>query len=240
MRVAICEDQPAQAAYLRSLVVRWARDSREPLEIAAFDSAESFLFTYEADKSFSLLLLDIQMKAISGIDLAKRLRAEGSAMPIAFITGMAEHIGEGYEVAALHYLLKPVQEGKLREVLERARQLTAAEEPFVLLETEEGQARLLVRDILYAEAFSHDTAVRTAERVYSAKISIGELETALGLSGGFFRCHRSYLVGLRHIAHIGKTEITLDGGAVIPLSRRLYAAANKAFIAYFTHGEARK
>ena len=119
-RLAICDDNQTDAAYLQTLLKRWAASAGTALNMESFPSAEAFLFRYEEDRSFDLLLLDIEMGQMSGVELARKIRQENRLVQIVFITGYMEYISEGYDVEALHYLIKPVTEEKLRTVLERA------------------------------------------------------------------------------------------------------------------------
>ena len=230
--VAICEDEKAESEHFTNLVREWARFAKVSAEVSSYDSAEAFLFAYTANKSVDILLLDIQMKQLDGVTLARQLRGGGGQMQIVFITGMPDFIAAGYEVSALHYLMKPVCKEKLFAVLDKAVQLLNKTEETILLETESGQVRLFHRDIEYVEAFAHSVSIRMSENSVEARISIGDLEAKLGVA--FFRCHRSYLVGLRHVQQITKTGVVMDSGEVVPLSRRRYEAVSRAFIDYYT------
>lgn len=234
LRIAVCDDEATETEFLTTLTREWSAE-KVSAHISAFDSAEAFLFAYDADKSFDILLLDIQMKAMDGITLAKRLRTSGENMQIIFITGLSDFIAEGYEVSALHYLMKPVAKEKMFSVLDKAAALLIQAEETVLMDTEDGQVKLPVREILVAEAFAHTTNIHTKSGIVPAKLSIGELEDRLG--SDFFRCHRSYIVGLRHVRQIAKAEVILDSGQRIPLSRRRYGAINQAFIKYYKGAE---
>lgn len=231
INIAICDDAASEAAYLEQLITTWAQRKKQSVSISVYESAEAFLFTYEENKSIDILLLDIQMKKMNGISLAKRLRAEGARLQIVFVTGHTDFIAEGYEVSALHYLVKPVKEDKLHEVLSRALETLEYTEPYLLVHTTEGQARILHREIQYIEAFAHATAVHTAKNSYNVKAPISELEDSL--KDGFFRCHRSYLVGLRYIQQITRTNVILDNSKTLPLSRKSYEAVNNAFIGFY-------
>jgi len=230
IKLAICDDEQSETEYITSLVQSWATKSTLTVELYTFDSSESFLFAYDADKSFDILLLDIQMKQMDGVELAKKLRASGAQMQIVFITGFPDFIAEGYDVSALHYLMKPVSEEKLMEVLDRAVQLLGAKKTSLLLKTENGQVRAFCDDITYVEAFAHNVVVYTTSEVIEVKESISTLETAFAKD--FCRVHRSYIVGLRHIRQISKAVVILDDGTKIPLSRRRYDTLNQAFISY--------
>jgi DNA-binding LytR/AlgR family response regulator len=233
LHIAICDDEHIETEYLVKLTREWAEALKIETIISSYDSAEAFLFAYEADKCVDILLLDIHMKQLDGVALARRLRAEGGRMQIVFITGLPDFIAEGYEVSALHYLMKPVGKEKLSAVLDKALRLLNKAEEFILVETENAQMKILHRDILYIEAFAHTTAIWPADGKPAAQvpIPIGELETRLG--GGFYRVHRSYLVGLRYIRQINKNEVVMDNGCTVPLSRRRYDAVSQAFIQFY-------
>ena len=121
MRIAICDDSAQDAQFVKNMVVHWAKSRKTELHAEIFSSAESFLFHYAEDKDFDILLLDIEMGTMDGVALAKRIRKDKDAVQIVFITGLSDYISQGYEVLALHYLIKPVQEEKLFGVLERAK-----------------------------------------------------------------------------------------------------------------------
>ena len=153
-------------------------------------------------------------------------------MQIVFVTGFEDYISEGYEVSALHYLMKPVRQDKLFAVLDRAIAAMQKTERVILLPVGGEMLRLPVGQVEYVEAFSHTAAIVTDADMIHVKMSITEIEKMLG--DGFVRCHRSYLVGLKHIARLSKTEVILDNRKTLPLSRSAAASVHKAFIAYYT------
>ena len=118
--IAVCDDSEADRRYLSGQVSHWAREAGHTAEIVAFDSAESFLFRYAEKNDYDILLLDIEMGEMDGVTMAKTLRRGNDTVQIVFITGYSEYIAEGYEVDALHYLMKPVREDRLFSVLDRA------------------------------------------------------------------------------------------------------------------------
>ncbi len=231
MRIAICDDEPAQIAYLRRLVDAWAEARGVWLTVAGFASAEAFLFAYEADKGFDLLLLDIQMGGMDGVSLARELRGQGERLQLAFVTGFPDHMAEGYEVAALHYIMKPVSEAKLFSLLDRARENMTRARRSVLFDAADGVLRIYEEDIFYLEAFVHAVEVHTRQGKHAVRASIGEAQALL--SDAFIRCHRSYLVNLQAVKSITKNDVVLDNDTKVPLSRRLYGDVNQAFIRYY-------
>lgn len=232
IRVAIVDDSERDALFARELLARWARERDVEVRVEHFTSAERFLFAYGENRAWDILLLDIEMGQMDGVSLAKRIRADNSAVQIVFITGFADFVAEGYEVSALHYLMKPVQEQKLFSVLDRARDALRRAERMLMLPTAGAIERIPLSQVMYVEAFAHTVTVVTPTQSISGKLSITEAEKLLG--DGFVRAHRSYLVGLKYIARLTKNEVLLDNGTVLPLARSAADAVHKAFISYYT------
>ena len=231
-RVAIVDDSYIDAEYVQSILNAWAQRRQAGVQAQRFTSAESFLFRYAEDKQWDILLLDIEMGAIDGVSLAKKIRQDNDSVQIVFITGFADYISEGYDVAALHYLMKPVKQDKLFAVLDRAVAAIQKTEQVILLPVGGEMLRLPVSQVQYVEAFSHTVAIVTGTDTIQVKLPISEIEKMLG--DDFARCHRSYLVGLKHIARLAKIEVILDSGKALPLSRSAVATVHKAFISYYT------
>ena len=229
--IAICDDEQNQIQYIKDIVSAWAETSGHFPAFAEFPSAEAFLFDYAENRNYDILLLDIEMAKMNGIDLAKKVREGNNRVQIVFITGYPDFMSEGFEVAALHYLMKPVKKEKLFSVLDRAVENLGHKEESLVLETENGVLRVNFSEIMLAEAKGHDTVLTLTSGNETAKIGINDLEKKLDTS--FVRSHRSYLVGLRHITRITKTDVILDNGDLIPLSRRMYAEVNQKFIDFY-------
>ena len=231
-RVAIVDDSTTDAEFVQGILKSWADLRQANIRAEVFPSAESFLFRYAEDKDWDILLLDIEMGAMDGVTLAKKVRQDNVSVQMVFITGFADYISEGYEVAALHYLMKPVKQDKLFAVLDRAVIAMQKTERVILLPVGGEMLRLPISQVQYVEAFSHIVAIVTGTDTIQVKMPISEIEKMLG--EGFVRCHRSYLVGLKYIARLSKTEVILDSGKALPLSRGAAATVHKAFISYYT------
>ena len=231
-RVAIVDDSKTDAEFVQGILNSWAEQRLANIQAEVFPSAEAFLFRYAEDKNWDILLLDIEMGAMDGVTMAKRVRQENQSVQIVFITGFADYISEGYEVSALHYLMKPVKQEKMFAVLDRAVAAMQKTERVILLPADGEMLRLPVGQVQYMEAFSHTVAIVTGTETIQVKMPISEVEKILG--DGFIRCHRSYLVGLKHIARLSKTEVVLDNGKSLPISRSAAASVHKAFISYYT------
>ena len=231
-RIAIVDDSKTDADFVQNILNNWADLRRAKIQAEVFSSAEAFLFQYAEDKDWDILLLDIEMGNMDGVTLAKRIRQANDSVQIIFVTGFADYISEGYEVAALHYLMKPVKQDKLFVVLDRAVATLQKTERVILLPVGGEMLRLPVSQVQYVEAFSHTVALITETDTIQVKKPISEVEKLLG--DGFVRCHRSYLVGLKHIGRLSKTGVILDSGKSLPLSRGAAPLVHKAFVSYYS------
>ena len=240
VKIAICDDERAELDYLSIAARKWARENGIQVTVSAFLDAVEFLADQKNIDS-DILLLDIQMPGMSGVELAGKIRGEykNETVQIIFVTGFSDYISFGYEVEALHYLMKPVKEDKLFEVLSRAlKKLGKIEKTIILASVDGGNVPIKISDIMYVESFEHCSELNVAQKDKKAKIAvrvpINEIERSLGeISGDFIKCHRSYIVGLKHVKKITKTDIVLDDGSAVPVSRRLYNEVNQAMIKFF-------
>lgn len=245
MKVAICEDDPTQAKNVRRMVAEWGETRGQKVIFFPYAGSEAFLTDWMECMDFDLLLLDIDLGGgMNGMELARYIRQRDQGIAIIFITGLSEYMNQGYDVQALHFLVKPVKEDRLRDVLDRAAAAAAEKtEEFLFLETESQAERISVSRILYGEAFSHTVALYLTPEKAGGEISCREAKLCLGdleerLPGpAFFRCHRSYLVHLPYIRKIEKTQTLLEHGISVPVSRGKRAELYRAFLKYHREEE---
>ncbi|MBQ9120758.1 MAG: response regulator transcription factor [Clostridia bacterium] len=230
LRVGICDDEPIQTEYVASIVHGWADVRGNRVETVAFSSAEAFLFEYAEDRSYDILFLDIEMDKMNGIELAKRIRTENEDVQIVFVTGYPDFIGEGYEVSALHYLMKPVGREKLYAVLDRAAAAREKGRRYLLLPDGKKLFRVAAEDLVYGESDGHYVLLHTEQDTHRLRMTVPELDHHLG--EGFCRISRSFVVGLPHVRRIGKTGVVLDNGTELPLGRGMYDEVSQAFVKY--------
>ena len=226
-RVAICDDSPADAQFVGQILDSWARQRGVTLEARTFASAEAFLFCYAEDKNWDILLLDIEMGAMDGVTMAKRVRRDNEAVQIVFITGYSDYIAEGYEVAALHYLMKPVNREKLLTVLDRAIEKRKQEERCLNLEVYGELVRLPFYEIRYLDVHQNYVTVH-AKAYYTVKRTLGDFEKEL--DDRFCRVGRAMILNLKYIQRVTKTEVRLSDGTILPLPRGAYEPLNRAII----------
>lgn len=228
-RVAIVDDSNIDAEYVQNVLEAWAQDRQVGVQVQRFASAENFLFHYADDKAWDILLLDIEMGAMDGVTMAKRVRQDNEAVQIVFITGYSDYIAEGYEVAALHYLMKPVNGDKLFVVLDRALEKRKQEERCLNLESYGEMVRIPFYEIRYLDVNANYVTVH-AKIDYTVKRTLSDFEKEL--DDRFHRVGRGMILNLKYIQRVTKTEVRLSDGTVLLLPRGAYEPLNRAIITH--------
>lgn len=236
MKIAVIEDEEPHRNLLIHFLEEWRRETDRSVTVEAFGTAEGFWFRYEEERDFDVLFLDIQMPGMDGVELARKVRALDGDIVIVFATGISDYLEEGYEVEALHYLIKPLSAQKVKRCMEKALG-RRRQEHFVTLHRLEETLKISQEGIDYVEARGRGCAIGRvrAEEILEVREGFSELEALLD-KDEFLKCHRSYLCRISNIRQIGREEIEFDDGKRIPVSRRLYKQVNQRFIEYFRRG----
>ena len=204
LRIAVVDDEEAARELYGSLARDWARRRGVEAEVVTFASAEQLLFSLDE-------------------------RAQ-----IVFVTGVIDHVLDGYDVDAVSYLLKPVRAEKLDAALDRALDRAGREEPVLVVEGAGETSRVPLTRICLLEARGHDTLVTLADgtRLVSTR-GIAQLEAELARASGLFvKVHRSYLVSLPHVRRITRRDVEMDTGDVVPIARGRWEGLNRAWLAW--------
>lgn len=217
-KIMICDDEAECRGALLEMLARYEQDSGEKLSVATAESGEELLET--VSPSCDLLLLDIQMKTLSGMSAARTLRQKGLETPIIFITAMTEYAMEGYEVHAFGFLKKPVHYRQLAWQLD---------ELFSFLKKKHG-VPLVVQDgdvirsyrsseIVWAEVLGHEVILHLVNGgTQRCTTPLAQLEKQL-CPVGFFRIHKSFLINLQFVRSIHQTTVCMTEGSEVPLSK---------------------
>ncbi len=224
-RIAVCDDDITQSAYLKNLVLLWANEAAVDVSVTEYHSAESLLF--HDDNTYSIYLLDIEMPGINGIELAQTIRRRSETSVIIFVSGYAEYIAVGYDVSALHYLLKPIDKPKLFSVLDKALKQLGQSEATLLIEQHGETHRVPLREIRYIEVVGNYVTIHAAQDI-KLKKTLSELKKQL--DDRFEPTGRSFIVNLRFVRRVTKTEVFLSSGETVPLSRGVFETLNRAII----------
>ncbi|MBU1145773.1 MAG: LytTR family DNA-binding domain-containing protein [Firmicutes bacterium] len=232
MRICLVDDDSIQLEYLNVLIGKWSSKHNVHTELSFYLSAEEMLFENNATYPFDMIILDIQMGKINGIELAKKIRQTDQNVIIAFISGMADYVFEGYEVQAFRYILKPVKENKIYELLDYANTYKEKEHKYLIISVSGEMKKIKYDDIIYFESMGHYVVFHLENLEYDYKYNISELCLELSESE-FIRTHRSYVVNVKYIEKITKNECQLINHITVPLSRQSYKAVNEKFINYY-------
>lgn len=226
-KITICDDETSVIEYVSSIVMDWAKEYQHDVQLRTFPSAESFLFSYEEENDYDILLLDVEMGQMDGVSLAKTIRKKNETVQIVFITGYSEYISEGYEVSALHYLMKPVKKEKLFEVLNRATEKIQKNERMLILEISGQMIRIPFHEIRFIDVNGNYITIH-GKTDYTVKKTLGDMQKELDKR--FFKVGRSCIVNLNIVQRVTKTDCYLSDGSNIPLPRGAYEPLNRAII----------
>ena len=227
LKIAICDDEQPIRDYLKKLTEKCT-----DAQVHVFANGEELL----SDPTvYDIILLDISLNRKpdsgkpNGMEVAKKIR-ETFDVIIIFVTALKEYVFEGYEVQAVRYLLKPMQQEKVFELLDLARQ-NLQEQPSLILNCADEKKKLYLSQIAAIEAQGHYLIFHTTTGQLQQKASLSSLAGHLGDS--FVMSHRSFYVNLAHLLRISRTECTLDTGLTVPVSRGAYKNLNEQFILYY-------
>lgn len=221
MHIAICDDNPKDLQQLHALLRQY--DSR--LQIAAFPTAKAL---YESQDRYDAVILDIEMEAPNGFEIARRIARQESHPIIIFATNSAAYAVRGYGLA-LRYLLKPLTFEAIAEAMDAVKEALQRNRLTVSID---GVTHVLdVQDIRYAEVLGHRVTLHAGADKLTLRGSMKEIGSLL--PGRWFCApHQSYLVNLLHVRTIAKDAVWLDDGTHLPLSRRRQAEFLQAFHAF--------
>jgi len=217
VKIAICENEVKHQNEIQSLLQQWAKDSKREISISIFDDSESLIMLW-GDVIFDILLLDIEMKKTSGMELAKIIRRIDDNVIIVFITSYASYSLEGYDVNPLHYLIKPLKKEVFFNVLDKAYAIYSLRGgDGIVINTEDGAKKILTDTIHYISISAHYADIYTSDGVYKTRTTIKELAAAL--PSHFIYCHRSYIINLFKVVCAFSGYVTMNDNTEIPVSK---------------------
>jgi DNA-binding LytR/AlgR family response regulator len=231
MKIAVCDDEEK----IRNIIMSELKSSFPDDEIISFGIGEDVLRSVEQDSYMpNIILLDIMMPGVSGMDVARKLRDISDDVVIIFITGEKQYVFDAFDVRAFHFLVKPFSNEKLVSVIKAAKEEIAKatlkpQKKYVMLNSRGSHIRLCASDIIFAEVYGARIIVhtRTDEIEYYGHLS--ELEKLVG--DGFFRTHRGYLVNLRFVKKYDAGKCYMSKGEAL-ISKQNYKVFVKALIDY--------
>lgn len=229
MDIAVVDDEKLIREHICNLIKKQKPDCH----LAAYATGAKLL---AAGKQFDIVFLDIRMDDMDGIETARCLRERQDEFVLVFITGNREYVFDALDLYAFHYLLKPVDEDKFKEVLERAAGEAAKRKEKRGLFIKKKNLTLGLDDILYVESRGKKIAIHTRGLRGTIEIYATMEELEGQLDGEFYRCHRGYIVNMAHITEYDNDSITVTNGDKIYLTKKKYGHFVKTYMWYLQNG----
>lgn len=223
IKIAICDDSKELLNQIADILHHWKKSTQ--LQISIFEDGDSLIKAH-THSPFDILLLDVVMPLLNGIDTAKEIREKDKIVKIVFLTSSKEYAIDSYQVKASNYLLKPVIPSALYNCLDDLLQELHHEDETIIVKNSDGVHRIPLFQIKYIEAqgkhiefkLQNNTSIKVIGSLYA-------YESKLNTKEGFYKCHRSYIVNIHQIKSYTQKEIIMQSGDRIPLSR----SCQKAF-----------
>lgn len=238
LRIALCDDEEKQLNQAAAMLNTYL-SSRPDLsgQVETFRSGIALLTRVEDAGGFDLYVLDILMPQLSGIDTGHRLRALGDGGEIVYLTTSNDFAADSYDVRAFFYLLKPVNEEKLFQVLDGAvEKLNRRRSSAVVVTTVDGPRRILLERIRYVERMGRcmryyctDTTIDSQ----TIRVSFREAAAPLLADRRFCLCGASFVLNFQHVTGVNGQTALLDNGQTVILPRTSATGFKKAWGNYW-------
>ena len=193
----------------------------------------------EDGKSFDVFVLDVYIGDELGTVLARGIRNFGIESPIIFATTSIEHAPESFETGTLRYLIKPINPVKFYEAMDVA--LASAErlgERLIKLKTESGVQSINASRIMYSESHDHYQYITLLDgSLIKVRLTVTELLNILTKHGGFIRVGNPYIINLRQVKNLSRTDVLLYNNVTIQIPRGKYSEIKDAFWDYQYEGQ---
>lgn len=232
MQLAICDDESSQISDIADLLMVYRKEKLPSLGWTAFGSGFALLDAMAHGETFDAVLLDIYLRDMNGMDVARSIRAVNSSIHILFLTSSPLFAVESYSVDASDYMLKPIRQEKLFQTLDKlvSRLEATAEFGIAVKDTEGRITKVLWSQLMYMEAMGHSVVLHHANGTTTQTfLAFSSLLEQLLSQEVFVQTHRSYVVNLHYVHRVGKNELILLNGAKLPLPKSRYQEISDRF-----------
>lgn len=224
INIAVCDDDPS----MRKEIVRLLESFRNDLEITQFSSGEELI---SSKNEFMIIILDIEMPGINGLETAMRIREKDEKAIVIFFTSHISYMQDAFKVRAFRYLEKPIVIDKFSEAF-----LGAVSEiesrRHVVINVQKGTRVVDYNDIVCLEAFGDGIYIYTKDEVICSYVTLKDMLKKLG-ENDFFRVHKSFAIALRYVVSINKTDVEMRYiKHTVPISRRNMTDFKKSYFEY--------
>lgn len=227
--IAVCDDEVMECSKIAGKIRGILEEMEMSCTIRQFYSGQELL---QSSESFDIIFLDIIMGGLDGMRTAQIAREKAFDKLLVFISASRDYVFDAYDVEAFQYLLKPIEDKKLKRVLQKAVLKTQERsQAFIIVSRDRQRKKLFLDDIFYFEIRGRVINAHGTSGVCSYYEQIGLLERELQ-GKGFFRCHKSYLVNLKYVNVYNRQELILDNGERIAIARRRYEEFCREILKY--------
>lgn len=225
INIAIVEDELIYVKQLKEILESWSKQFHCTVTIDYFEDTNLLL---ENDFNvYNVAFLDIQIKdTMDGLSLAQLMRKKDYKGSIIFLTNYRDYVFQGYDVQALHYLLKPINELDIKKCMDMVYQLTT-ENNYIFFNNNK-TIKIPYQHILYFSSSNHYIDINTTTISYSHKAKIKDMKCHLPYY--FVQCHRSVLVNINYVDKINKNNLFLSNGEELPISNTYLEEVRTAFL----------
>lgn len=232
MTVYICDDNTAQMEYIKSFARIWLQARLPQGEWICSDITPQTLIEALANHTFhaDIILLDIRMGEINGIDIAKHINQEDENCQIIFLTAYLDYAPFVYEAEHIYFVLKNQMEDMLPKALEKAWNQLQERPSYLVLNISNYEVQVAQKKILFIEKIGHRSSITTAEKTLTVAASLKALEEQL--DSCFVRCHGSFIVNLGQIENYSSTGFLMKNGMAVPIGRSFQQNSKKAYLDY--------
>ena len=234
MRIAACDDNLEFLQGLSELLNKYGEENHCNVEYKVFTNPLELVTQMEKGVHYDMILLDICMPGMNGIQCAKDIRIYDNFVKIVFLTTSAEYAVESYSVKAHDYLLKPIQKERLFSLLHQVeKEEERLEKNIVVVKTKLGITKIALAKLEYGEVVNRKLILHLANKEeLECGVRINELEEKLQGFGMFLRAYRSFLVNMDYIRNLTTHSLIMENGAKIPIPREKYAQVKQTYMEY--------
>jgi len=227
-RIAICDDEPVFSSQIETAMEYWPNKPAD-LKTEVFNNGDTLIRAH-SETPFDIILLDVIMPFVNGIETAREIRSNDSTVKIVFLTSSPEYAVESYTVKAANYLLKPVNPFDLFQCLDELYGEVHKVIPSINIKIPHAVRKVSLSDIEYVEAQKRHVYFSLADgRSLESTEPFYTYEQQLKLADGFFKCHRSYIVNMYLIDAYTTKEVQMHSGICIPISRSCHKEFEDAY-----------
>ena len=232
MTIAIVDDIKEERVLLRTRLEKIFHQKDMGFHCCEYENGEAFLEASK-DQDITVLFLDIYMDGANGIEIAKEFRKSNKDCLLIFTTTSTDHALEGFQVRALHYLVKPYSENDISVLADEGLSRIPDSGKYIDVKVNGSNIQIPFRKIIYAEHFSHMIHIHTSgERELVTRQSFDSFITSLKMDSRFYQCNRGVVINLEHAVDFDGTGFCLDNGSNVSVSRKLLKNARQTFMEF--------